>query len=381
FVPVDAVTSVATMEGGVALSQEAAPEAVSDEWVDPAATEWVEPAADEWVDPAATDYVAPVSAEWVEPAAAEWVEPAAEEFVEPAPIQEGWVDPATGEWVEPAPVDAGWVDPATGEWVEPAATEEFVEPAPAEEWVEPAPAEEWGEPAPVEMGTTGGVEPWGEPIATAYVSGSNGDGAVCRAGAERGTDRLAVLGEGETVEVRGESVGEWQPVNCAGVGGYIHTSLISWEPLAEAVDEGRRGRDRGNAGNAGVDGTASASGNQIANFAMQYVGYPYVYAGEGPYAFDCSGLTKFVVQNTLGMEITHDLFAQYEMGKQVDRGDLRPGDLVFFQNTFRPGLSHNGIYIGNGQFVHAENESTGVKVSDLNSDYYSSRWYGAVRLT
>ena len=98
---------------------------------------------------------------------------------------------------------------------------------------------------------------------------------------------------------------------------------------------------------------------------MQYVGYPYAYAGEGPYAFDCSGFTKFVIQNTLGMDITHDMFTQIGMGQSVGMDELQPGDLVFFANTFRPGLSHAGIYIGGGQFVHAENESTGVTVSDL----------------
>ena len=113
---------------------------------------------------------------------------------------------------------------------------------------------------------------------------------------------------------------------------------------------------------------------------MQYVGYPYAYAGEGPYAFDCSGFTKFVIQNTLGMDITHDMFTQIGMGQSVGMNELQPGDLVFFANTFRPGLSHAGIYIGGGQFVHAENESTGVRVSDLNSDYYGSRWAGGTRL-
>ena len=113
---------------------------------------------------------------------------------------------------------------------------------------------------------------------------------------------------------------------------------------------------------------------------MQYVGYPYAYAGEGPYAFDCSGFTKFVIQNTLGMDITHDMFTQIGMGQSVGMNELQPGDLVFFANTFRPGLSHAGIYIGGGQFVHAENESTGVMVSDLNSDYYGSRWAGGTRL-
>ena len=142
----------------------------------------------------------------------------------------------------------------------------------------------------------------------------------------------------------------------------------------------RQWQRHGNGGGAGNDGTASSSGQQIASFAQQYVGYPYAYAGEGPYAFDCSGFTKFVIQNTLGMDITHDMFTQIGMGQSVGMNELQPGDLVFFANTFRPGLSHAGIYIGGGQFVHAENESTGVMVSDLNSDYYGSRWAGGTRL-
>jgi cell wall-associated NlpC family hydrolase len=64
----------------------------------------------------------------------------------------------------------------------------------------------------------------------------------------------------------------------------------------------------------------------------------------------------------------------------VSQSDLQPGDLVFFQNTYTWGLSHVGIYIGNGQFIHAENESTGVVISNLSSSYYASRWYGARRI-
>jgi cell wall-associated NlpC family hydrolase len=74
------------------------------------------------------------------------------------------------------------------------------------------------------------------------------------------------------------------------------------------------------------------------------------------------------------------MFQQVQDGSPVSRSDLQPGDLVFFDDTFRNGLSHVGIYIGNGQFVHAENESTGVVISDLDSDYYSSRFYAARRL-
>ncbi len=479
FVPVDSVTSVATLDGGFSLFQdvpteewvEPAAEPLADSgsggWVDPATGLWVEPAAAQasqmdqtgsqgWIDPATGVWVEPVVDAWVEPAPAEgWIDPATGLWVEPAPA-DGWVDPATGLWVDPAaaplvadaaptdgvePAVEGWIDPATGLWVEPsvdsgnypvadvtlaqeAVTEEWVEPvtdvpmdaaaldaapvadewvdpgaaevvaepvpvvdalvAPGtEDWVEPAPAEavvapgaeEWVEPAPAETGTSG--DSWGEPIGAAYISGTSGDGAACRVSAERGSDKLAVLGEGEQVEVRGEAIGEWQPVNCAGLGGYVNAAFISWEPAAAPaaapVDTGRgRNRDGGGGG--------SGSGQSMVNFAMQYVGYPYAYAGEGPYAFDCSGFTKFVAQNALGVDITHDMFTQIGAGQSVGMNELQPGDLVFFSNTFRPGLSHVGIYIGDGQFVHAENESTGVRVSDLNSDYYASRWSGGTRL-
>ena len=216
---------------------------------------------------------------------------------------------------------------------------------------------------------------WGEPIATAYIAGTGGDGAACLAAPDWGAAPLTVLGEGEAVAVRAQTIGEWQPVNCAGAGGYVNASLIAWTQMAapeESNDGGRREREGGRGGKA-------SGSNDIVDFAMRYEGHPYVYAGEGPRAFDCSGFTMFVIQKTLGIDITHDMFVQYDMGSQVGRNALQPGDLVFFKNTFRRGLSHTGIYIGGGQFIHAENESTGVRISDLDSDYYSSRWYGAVR--
>jgi cell wall-associated NlpC family hydrolase len=113
---------------------------------------------------------------------------------------------------------------------------------------------------------------------------------------------------------------------------------------------------------------------------MRYVGYPYVWATHGPSSFDCSGFTSWVIQNVVGKSIGYGLWTQVSAGPAVSRANLQPGDIVFFQNTYKAGLSHVGIYIGNNQFVHAENENTGVRVSDLNSNYYGSRWYGAVRV-
>ena len=114
---------------------------------------------------------------------------------------------------------------------------------------------------------------------------------------------------------------------------------------------------------------------------MQYLGYPYVWATAGPGSFDCSGFTNWVIKNTLGIDIGRSVPPQFDYGVGVSYGNLQPGDLVFFENTYTWGLSHVGIYIGNNQFIHAENEDTGVRISDITSTYYSTRYYGARRLT
>lgn len=122
------------------------------------------------------------------------------------------------------------------------------------------------------------------------------------------------------------------------------------------------------------------TGDAIAEFAMGYLGYPYVWAANGPSAFDCSGFTQFVVANTVGIDIGHGTAGQTNHGAWVDWGGWQAGDLVFFANTYGSGISHVGIYIGDGQFIHAENESTGVTISSLYSNYYSGHYYGAVRI-
>jgi cell wall-associated NlpC family hydrolase len=331
--------------------------------------------------PAETDTVALYQEAAPDPSTGEWVEPAATDAATDPASEEalaestGSDDPAQDEWIEPAPVDpassAPEVDPAAREWIDPATVKD-AEPAPVDAVpVAPAPSVA---PAPPSTLGSGGGEPWGEPIATAYVAGTGGDGAPCLAAPEWGAETLAVLSEGESVEVRAETMGEWQPVNCAGAGGYVHVALIAWTPVgsSDLVTAGEQsGRGTGNGG--------EAVGEQIVNFALQFQGYPYVYAGEGPYAFDCSGFTMFVIRNTLGIEVPHDMRVQYQMGRSVGRDELQPGDLVFFANTLHPGMSHDGIYIGGGQFIHAETEASGVRISDLDAEYYSSRWYGAVR--
>jgi len=121
------------------------------------------------------------------------------------------------------------------------------------------------------------------------------------------------------------------------------------------------------------------SGQFISDFALQFVGYPYVWAGNSPAGFDCSGFTQYVILNTVGLDIGHASGGQMAYGSWVDAANLMPGDLVFFAGTYGPGVSHTGVYIGDGQFVHAENEGTGVTISWLWSDYYGAHYCGAMR--
>lgn len=124
---------------------------------------------------------------------------------------------------------------------------------------------------------------------------------------------------------------------------------------------------------------ASSTGQAIVNFAMQYYGSPYVYAGNTPAGFDCSGFTQFVIQNVTGLDIGHGTEGQLGYGTPIAYDALLPGDLVYFAGTYGPGISHTGIYLGDGQIIHAENESTGVTISNLWGGY-DAYYYSAIRI-
>ena len=132
-----------------------------------------------------------------------------------------------------------------------------------------------------------------------------------------------------------------------------------------------------------VDASVAASsgkGSQIAQYALQYVGCPYVYGGSSPSGFDCSGFTTYVMKH-FGYSINRTASSQMDNGTSVSKSQLQPGDLVFFNSgNSSKRATHVGIYTGNGQFVHASTSTTGVIVSDLNSSYYSSTYVGARRL-
>ena len=123
--------------------------------------------------------------------------------------------------------------------------------------------------------------------------------------------------------------------------------------------------------------SASASGVRAVQLALQFLGVPYVWGGATPAGFDCSGLVMYVY-GQLGISLTHYTGAQFHEGAPVPIDQLLPGDIVFFDASAR-GPQHEGLYIGNGQFVQAPHTGDVVKISSLADPAYALRYVGAVR--
>ena len=111
----------------------------------------------------------------------------------------------------------------------------------------------------------------------------------------------------------------------------------------------------------------------VVGIAMGYLGVPYVYGGASPSGFDCSGFVMYVF-GQIGVSLPHNAAAQYGSGTPVDRSQLQPGDLVFFN-----GLGHVGIYVGGGSFIHSPHTGDVVKISSMTG-WYASTYVGARRL-
>lgn len=124
-------------------------------------------------------------------------------------------------------------------------------------------------------------------------------------------------------------------------------------------------------------GPYNSARNDVAMVALSLLDTPYAWGGRGPATgFDCSGLVAHVLREGGGLRVQGSAADLGRMSRPIDRTDLQPGDLVFF-NTLGARHSHVGVYVGDGRFVHASNPRTGVRIDALSSHYYAQRFEGA----
>jgi cell wall-associated NlpC family hydrolase len=126
--------------------------------------------------------------------------------------------------------------------------------------------------------------------------------------------------------------------------------------------------------------TVSTQASELVMRAMGLLGVPYQYGGNTvETGLDCSGLVRLVYEESLGKILPRRAADQAAATQKIDRKELKPGDLVFF-NTMRRAFSHVGIYVGEGKFIHAPRTGAHVRIEDMRTSYWSSRFNGARRV-
>ncbi len=242
-----------------------------------------------------------------------------------------------------------------------------------------------------------------------------GDRVALRERPSTTAKRLALMDDGEPLKVVDKS-GEWCKVKVVGgpsgwvLGSFVaaksRVGLTPQKVMAMREAEDRREREaassrrrtastsssrRRTATASGVrrrsgrfvrhsrpEPEAPRAGSDVVRTAYAYRGTRYRYGGSARGGFDCSGFTRYVYGKR-GVSLPHNAAAQSAVGRRVSKSDLKAGDLVFFQTT-RRSISHVGIYVGGGKFVHASSAGGRVRVDSLNSGYYCSRYRGARRV-
>ena len=176
--------------------------------------------------------------------------------------------------------------------------------------------------------------------------------------------KVGTLTRNQSVTVTGSCSNGWYRIKFEG-----HTAYVSGKYLSD---------EAGASSSSGSISSGSGTATDIANFAMSFVGYSYVWGGMSPSTgFDCSGLMYYVLTQ-YGYSMKRVANDQMTQGTAVSRDNLQVGDLVFF--GYGSYANHVGMYIGNGNFVHASTPSTGVRVNSLNETYYNTRYIGARRI-
>ena len=183
--------------------------------------------------------------------------------------------------------------------------------------------------------------------------------------------KVTTLSDGAVVSIMGIDNGWYKIKTSSGATGYV-----SSEYMVTCKDSAG---SRGDGATAVAVASDSSMGQQIVSYAKQFLGVPYVYGGNGPNSFDCSGFTSYIYRH-FGYTLNRTASTQLSNGVAVSKSELQPGDLVFFRyNTSYP-ASHVGIYIGNGQFIHASTNKYQVQIDQLMTGHYANVYIAARRI-
>lgn len=192
---------------------------------------------------------------------------------------------------------------------------------------------------------------------------------------------IGFLDYGDEITITKES-GDWYFVNHQDIEGFVNKSLVTIiekEVSSRSLEQERNEKEVLNK----EDNSKKAELNNttVTEFAKQYLGYSYVSGGKTPNTgFDCSGFTQYIYKN-FGITLSNTAASQVNAGSEVSREQLQPGDLILFYDEGKTKIGHTGIYLGNGDFIHAANPERGVVVDNLNTNtYYNQRYVMARRL-
>lgn len=225
----------------------------------------------------------------------------------------------------------------------------------------------------------------------------NGSSVNVRAGAGTGYRSIGMASKNSKYYILGLNNGWYKVIFNSSIG-YIRSDFVDLTEIpyenqdsANSPKFYRLGKSTGIApsaaalngttasGSGGTVSTGAATGAQILTEAQKYLGTRYVMGGASPAGFDCSGFVYYVLKQ-FGYSPYRTPADQYKMGTAVSKDNLQVGDIVFFAGTYTSGLSHVGIYAGNGQFIHSPNSRSTVSYSDLTSGYWANHYYGARRV-
>ena len=203
---------------------------------------------------------------------------------------------------------------------------------------------------------------------TKYVNTTSG--LNVRSGAGTSYSKLGKLEYKEKVTVLSTSNG-WSKIKYNGKTGYVDSSYL------QSTVPGSNGNNANNNNN-----TVSTKANEVIAYAKTLLGKPYVWGAQGPNSFDCSGFTYYVFKNKAGIVLPRTSSAQSKYGTYVSKSNLKAGDLVFFDtNGANDGnVSHVGMYIGNGQMIHASYGQKKIVIANFNDSYYQKAYVNARRV-